>query len=151
MNCGLECYSKLKKSKKMVSPQSQRSFWGSTGKRAAHSWTCERPSDFYRQLTQTLLMSFRKPTEVEWKYTEEGERVRVSLRTGRIIPKPVVERRDGIVPQQWKGGRIFCSVIFKPSDLTRRPLFNYTVLRCPGSVCLYSVSSHCHYKLWGYV
>ncbi|CAG10797.1 unnamed protein product, partial [Tetraodon nigroviridis] len=48
--------------------------------------------------------SDRKPTEVEWKYTEEGERVRVSVRTGRIIPKPVVERRDGIVPQQWKDG-----------------------------------------------
>lgn len=48
--------------------------------------------------------SDRKPTEIEWKFTEEGERVRVSLRTGRIIPKPVVERRDGIVPQQWKDG-----------------------------------------------
>lgn len=46
----------------------------------------------------------RKPTEVEWKYTEEGEKVRVSVRTGRIIPKPVVERRDSIVPQQWKDG-----------------------------------------------
>ncbi|XP_049607549.1 large ribosomal subunit protein uL24m [Syngnathus scovelli] len=48
--------------------------------------------------------SDRKPTEVEWRFTEEGERVRVSLRTGRIIPKPVVERRDGIVPEQWKDG-----------------------------------------------
>ncbi|XP_039976885.1 probable 39S ribosomal protein L24, mitochondrial [Xiphias gladius] len=48
--------------------------------------------------------SDRKPTEVEWKFTEEGERVRVSVRTGRIIPKPVVERRDGIVPEQWKDG-----------------------------------------------
>lgn len=48
--------------------------------------------------------SDRKPTEVEWKYTEEGERVRVSVRTGRIIPKPIVERRDGIVPQQWTDG-----------------------------------------------
>ncbi|KAF7653815.1 hypothetical protein LDENG_00078150 [Lucifuga dentata] len=48
--------------------------------------------------------SDRKPTEVEWRFTEEGEKVRVSLRTGRIIPKPVVERRDGIVPQQWKDG-----------------------------------------------
>ncbi|CAJ1083376.1 probable 39S ribosomal protein L24%2C mitochondrial [Xyrichtys novacula] len=48
--------------------------------------------------------SDRKPTEVDWKFTEEGDRVRVSLRTGRIIPKPVVERRDGIVPQQWKDG-----------------------------------------------
>lgn len=50
-----------------------------------------------------MIIDLRKPTEVEWKYTEEGEKVRVSVRTGRIIPKPVVERRDGIVPQQWKG------------------------------------------------
>eukprot|EP00063_Salmo_salar_P022207 XP_013997042.1 PREDICTED: probable 39S ribosomal protein L24, mitochondrial isoform X2 [Salmo salar] len=47
---------------------------------------------------------FRKPTEVEWRFTEEGEKVRVSLRTGRIVPKPVFQRRDGIVPQQWKDG-----------------------------------------------
>ncbi|XP_037548854.1 probable 39S ribosomal protein L24, mitochondrial [Nematolebias whitei] len=48
--------------------------------------------------------SDKKPVEVEWKFTEEGQRVRVSVRTGRIIPKPVVERRDGIVPLQWKDG-----------------------------------------------
>uniref|UniRef100_K7FI23 Mitochondrial ribosomal protein L24 n=1 Tax=Pelodiscus sinensis TaxID=13735 RepID=K7FI23_PELSI len=46
----------------------------------------------------------RKPTEVQWRYTEEGERVRVSLRTGRIIPLPVHQRRDGIIPEQWKEG-----------------------------------------------
>ncbi|XP_053330280.1 39S ribosomal protein L24, mitochondrial [Spea bombifrons] len=46
----------------------------------------------------------RKPTEVEWRYTEEGEKVRVSVRTGRIIPKPVLQRRDGIIPEQWKDG-----------------------------------------------
>lgn len=46
----------------------------------------------------------RKPTEVEWRFTEEGEKVRVSLRTGRIIPKPPVQRRDGIIPEQWKDG-----------------------------------------------
>lgn len=28
------------------------------------------------------------PTNFEWRYTEEGEKVRVSLRTGRIIPFP---------------------------------------------------------------
>lgn len=28
-------------------------------------------------------------TPIEWRYTEQGERVRVSLRTGRIIPIPV--------------------------------------------------------------
>ncbi|KAG9355240.1 hypothetical protein JZ751_000078 [Albula glossodonta] len=46
----------------------------------------------------------RKPTEVEWRFTEEGEKVRVSVRTGRIIPRPVVQRKDGIVPAQWKDG-----------------------------------------------
>lgn len=50
-----------------------------------------------------LFLFFRKPTNIEWRYTEEGERVRVSLRTGRIIPKPVYQRKDGIIPQQWKG------------------------------------------------
>ncbi|KAG2462934.1 RM24 protein, partial [Polypterus senegalus] len=45
-----------------------------------------------------------KPTQVEWRFTEEGEKVRVSVRTGRIIPKPVVQRRDGIIPEQWKDG-----------------------------------------------
>uniref|UniRef100_A0A6P7FTD1 Large ribosomal subunit protein uL24m n=1 Tax=Diabrotica virgifera virgifera TaxID=50390 RepID=A0A6P7FTD1_DIAVI len=28
------------------------------------------------------------PTTIEWRYTDEGERVRVSTRTGRIIPMP---------------------------------------------------------------
>lgn len=28
------------------------------------------------------------PTKIEWRYTEEGEKVRVSTRTGRIIPFP---------------------------------------------------------------
>ncbi|XP_030044198.1 probable 39S ribosomal protein L24, mitochondrial [Microcaecilia unicolor] len=46
----------------------------------------------------------RKPTEVEWRYTEEGEKVRVSTRTGRIIPKPLFQRVDGIIPEQWKDG-----------------------------------------------
>jgi large subunit ribosomal protein L24 len=31
---------------------------------------------------------FSKPTKIEWRYTEEGENVRVSSRTGRIIPIP---------------------------------------------------------------
>ncbi|NXN46189.1 RM24 protein, partial [Rhinoptilus africanus] len=32
------------------------------------------------------------------------ERVRVSLRSGRIIPLPLRQRRDGIVPEQWIDG-----------------------------------------------
>lgn len=47
----------------------------------------------------------RKPTEVAWRYTEEGERVRVSLRSGRILPLPPYQRRDGIVPDEWIGER----------------------------------------------
>ncbi|XP_017578257.1 probable 39S ribosomal protein L24, mitochondrial [Pygocentrus nattereri] len=46
----------------------------------------------------------RKPTETQWRFTEEGEKVRVSARTGRIIPKPLFQRKDGIIPQQWKDG-----------------------------------------------
>lgn len=49
------------------------------------------------------LMSTRKPTEVEWRFTEAGERVRVSTRSGRIIPKPDFPRADGIVPETWTG------------------------------------------------
>ncbi|XP_078522548.1 large ribosomal subunit protein uL24m [Lissotriton helveticus] len=46
----------------------------------------------------------RKPATIEWRYTEEGERVRVSVRTGRIIPEPVKQRDDGIIPEQWVDG-----------------------------------------------
>ncbi|KAM3824792.1 large ribosomal subunit protein uL24m isoform 2-T2 [Vipera latastei] len=46
----------------------------------------------------------RLPTEVVWRYTEQGERVRVSLRTGRIIPKPIEQREDGIIPELWVDG-----------------------------------------------
>lgn len=46
----------------------------------------------------------RKPTEVQWKFTETGERVRVSIRSGRIIPKPEFPRSDGIIPETWIDG-----------------------------------------------
>ena len=35
---------------------------------------------------QLLFLCLSKGAHVQWRYTEEGERVRVSLRTGRIIP-----------------------------------------------------------------
>ncbi|XP_022804722.1 probable 39S ribosomal protein L24, mitochondrial isoform X2 [Stylophora pistillata] len=35
-----------------------------------------------------------KPTDITYRFTEKGEKVRVSDRTGRIIPKPPWERRD---------------------------------------------------------
>lgn len=40
---------------------------------------------------------------MEWRFTEAGERVRVSSRSGRIIPKPDFPRADGIVPETWTG------------------------------------------------
>ncbi|XP_032831810.1 large ribosomal subunit protein uL24m [Petromyzon marinus] len=46
----------------------------------------------------------RKAANVEWRFTDEGERVRVSERTGRIIPLPPYQRDDGIIPEQWKDG-----------------------------------------------
>lgn len=36
-------------------------------------------------------MCFRKPVQIVWRYDESGERVRVSKRSGRIIPIPVLE------------------------------------------------------------
>ena len=32
-----------------------------------------------------------KPTDIDFRFTEAGEKVRVSKRTGRIIPIPVVD------------------------------------------------------------
>lgn len=31
----------------------------------------------------------RQSTPIEWRYTEDGKHVRVSVRTGRIIPVPI--------------------------------------------------------------
>lgn len=56
----------------------------------------------------STLRDLRLPTEVAWRYTEQGERVRVSIRTGRIIPKPVEQREDGIVPELWVGKKLLC-------------------------------------------
>ena len=37
---------------------------------------------------------------MEWRYTEEGDKVRVSKRTGRIVPLPAGyhECEDGVIP-----------------------------------------------------
>ncbi|XP_018019169.1 probable 39S ribosomal protein L24, mitochondrial isoform X2 [Hyalella azteca] len=35
--------------------------------------------------------SDKKPTKIEWRYTEQGERVRVSLRSERVIPIPIMD------------------------------------------------------------
>lgn len=50
--------------------------------------------------------SDNKTTKVEWRFTEDGERVRVSLRTGRIIPMPPssVETWDYKTPETYLEG-----------------------------------------------
>lgn len=34
----------------------------------------------------------REATKIEWRYTDSGEKVRVSIRTGRIIPIPLTNQ-----------------------------------------------------------
>jgi len=45
-----------------------------------------------------------RPTEVEWRWNEQGERVRVSLRTGYTLPMPsaAVETYDYKTPEAYK-------------------------------------------------
>jgi hypothetical protein len=35
-----------------------------------------------------FVLYYRKSSAIEWRYTEAGEKVRVSVRSGRIIPIP---------------------------------------------------------------
>lgn len=67
--------------------------------------TDNKANHIYYQKEQPLLVTTEvtlvdpsdlKPTTFEWRFTEEGEKVRVSTRTGRIIPIPASneETRD---------------------------------------------------------
>jgi len=55
--------------------------------------------------TQVKLVdpSDNQPTDVAWRYSEKGERVRVSMRTGRIIPLPsgAKELEDLVTPDSY--------------------------------------------------
>ena len=50
-------------------------------------------------------MRCRKGTDIDWRFTEKGERVRVSVRTGRIIPIPEegAEHDDFVLPKTYIG------------------------------------------------
>lgn len=56
--------------------------------------------------TEILLVdpSDSKPTEVEWRYSEQGEKVRVSKRTGRVIPttREADELEDFVLPADYR-------------------------------------------------
>jgi hypothetical protein len=71
---------------------------------------------------------YSRPTEIEWRYTEKGERVRVSVRTGRIIPLPIYasETEDFVVPSTFAGKFIqfdSCSYVIFISIYCRFLLF----------------------------
>ncbi|XP_033187716.1 mitochondrial ribosomal protein L24 [Bombus vancouverensis nearcticus] len=61
------------------------------GKRKGFPGICLRVEQPLLVTTQVQLIdpSDLKRTAIEWRYTQDGEYVRVSLRTGRIIPIPV--------------------------------------------------------------
>lgn len=66
--------------------------------------TKEGPLIINRQL-KLVDPSDEKKTDMEWRYTETGERVRVSVRTGRIIPLPAeaqMTEGDNILPRAYK-------------------------------------------------
>ena len=54
-----------------------------------------------------------QPTDTEWRFTEKGDRVRVSVRTGRIIPLPsgAKELDDFVNPLTYVGKSSFLSRI----------------------------------------
>lgn len=50
---------------------------------------------------------FSKATKVQWRFTEEGQRIRVSLRSGRIIPLSKIaedETEDMVMKSAYTGG-----------------------------------------------
>lgn len=61
-------------------------------------------------------------TDIEWRFTEEGEKVRVSVRSGRIIPIPKMneETKDYKSPTSYvtkekdTEGTIVTKITFKP-------------------------------------
>ena len=64
---------------------------------------------------QQCMLCYREGTEIEWRYDEEGEEVRVSLRTGAIIPIPYGAEAidDFIDPTNYAGNErwsLFCQL-----------------------------------------
>ena len=62
----------------------------------------------------------RKPTDIEWRYTESGERVRVSVKSGRIIPLPsgAKELDDLVNPTTYEG--LYTLLWFLPCNAMRK-------------------------------
>ena len=69
-----------------------------------------------------MVFSSSKPTKAEYRYTKEGVKVRVSVRTGRIIPYPKQSQEldDFVLPSQYVGMSILRNEIL-PDDFWSSP------------------------------
>ena len=58
-----------------------------------------------RRPNVSFMFVYSKATDMEWRYTEDGESVRVSVRTGRVIPLPAQakELEDFVLPALYAG------------------------------------------------
>lgn len=69
---------------------------------------CRREEQPLLVTSQVILVdpSDNRGTEVEWRFTEEGEPVRVSTRTGRLVPLPegYTETEDLVIPAHYSEG-----------------------------------------------
>jgi len=69
---------------------------------------CQRQEKPLLTTTQVKLVDpvDERGCEVEWRYTEDGERVRVSRRSGRILPVPEVAKAtaDYMAPESYTAG-----------------------------------------------
>ena len=70
-------------------------------------------SIWFQFINHILVISFicRKGTDIVWRYTEEGKRVRVSVDSGKVIPKPPWERND-FKSKDAVPGKVFITILF---------------------------------------
>lgn len=79
-----------------------------------------------------------------YRYTEKGEKVRVSTRSGHIIPKPAWERRDWKVRSAVKGAYYIIGSVSKSKGEALLGMVGGThVLRLDFTTAYAAISKHC--------
>lgn len=66
---------------------------------------------------------YRQGTPIEWRYTEDGKHVRISLRTGRIIPIPFSSEET----KDYKTARMY---VEQPKDTPKEEVLKVTFKVC---------------------
>lgn len=86
---------------------------------------CQRKEKPLLATTQVQLVDpeDNKPTTVDWQYTEDGEKVRVSKRTGRIVPLPPAyhEYPDGTIPEYYVASKTKDTAVKDLEEVTYKP------------------------------